>query len=284
MTDTPPTLDTVLDRMLTGRDPRPASEADLKRMGLAAELPAAMRRIYSRDAELFLPGFELFEPAIYQDVNGDRSAFGELADMVFFADDQSGGFFFLDPADLLGLGASYVYWVDRGLMGADEVVPVGETLADALQTLEGGFDPATALRLGDRALARLKRVLDDLPKNVEARPGADPAAFRAAREERDLHLTFATGQIMALADGFYFTGTGRQIHPLSRVMPAAEGRLAVIGHDPARGYLAVTRGDWQDVPADRLIAFDDYDHPENGQLLGRYADVLAFWIEEARAA
>lgn len=281
MTDAP-TLDAMLDRLIGGAVARPASEAEIRAMSLAAPMPAVLRGLYARDAEIFLPGFELFEPAIYQDVNADRSSFDELAEMVYFADDQSGGFYFLDPGDLLGLGPNYVYWVDRGMMAADEVVPVASTLAEALDRLASGTDPRGEPRLGARALARLARALAELPAGVEARPGADRAEFRGAREKRGLHLTFATGEVMALADGIYFTSTGRQIYPLARVMPAAEGRLAVVGHDPALGYLAVTRGDWQELPADRLIAFTDFEHPESGQLLGRYADVLVYWIKEAR--
>jgi hypothetical protein len=279
-----PTLDAVLDRILAGRQGRPASERELAGMDRAAPVPATLRALYARDAELFVPGFELFEPAIYQDVNTDRAAFGELADVVYFADDQAGGFYFLDPDDLLGLGAEYVYWVDRGLMAADEVVPVAPSLAEALDRLSAGADPSTEPRLGQRALSRLARALDDLPPGVDARPGVDRAEFRRAREERGVHLTFATGEVMTMADGLYFAASGRQIHPLSSVSPAAEGRLAVVGHDPARGHLAVTRGDWQDLPADRLIAFTDPEHPERGELLGRYADVLTYWIEEARTS
>lgn len=282
MTAAAPTLDATLDRIMAGAKGRPASAKEIATMELAAPLPTVLRALYTRDAELFVPGFELFEPAIYQDVNTDRAAFGELAEMVYFADDQAEGFYFLDPRDLLGLGTDYVFWVDRGLMAADEVVPVAPSLAEALDRLASGENPRTEPGLGARALARLSRALDDLPAGVEARPGVDRAEFRRARDERGVHLTFATGEVMAMADGLYFAASGRQIHPLSRVLPAADQRLAIVGHDPTRGYLAVTRGDWQDLPADRLIAFTDLEHPENGQLLGRYADVLVYWIEEAR--
>ena len=284
MTADRPTLESVLDRILAGAKGRPADAEELAGMELVAPLPAALRSLYERDAELFVPGFELFEPAIYQDVNADRSAFGDLADMLYFADDQATGFYVLDPGDLLGLGADHVYWVDRALMAADEVVPLAPSLAEALERLAAGVDPTTEPRLGARALARLSRALDDLPAGVDARPGVDPAEFRRARDERGLHLTYATGEVMTLADGLSFAASGRQIHPLSRVQPAADGRLAIVGYDPARGHLAVTRGDWQGLPADRLIAFTDAEQPEAGQLLGRYADVLTYWIEEARTS
>ena len=275
-------LDPVLDRLLEGGQGRPATEADLKRMELAAPVPPDLRALYLRDAELFIPGFELFEPAIYEDVNTDRAAYGELSEMVFFADDQAEGFFFIDALDLLGLGAGFIYWVDRGLMGADEVVPIGPSLAEFLAILEEGIDPRMGPTLGQRAIERFAAALEDLPGTVDASPPVDRAAFRKAQEERGLQLTIATGEVLLRANGLYFADAERQIHPLDRMMAVAEGRVAVVGHDPRLGYLGVTRGDWQDLPADRLIAFQDLDHPEDGQILGRFADVLTYWIEEAR--
>lgn len=267
---------------MIGDKGRPASADDLRRMDAIAPLPPDLRALYQRDAELFREGFELFEPSIYEDVNGDTAAFGELADMIYFADDQAGGFYFTDPGDLLGLGRGFFYWTDRSMMAADEVVPLAEDLSGFLGWLDTGADPRMLPSLGQRAIDRLQTALAARPASVDAAPPVDRAAFRQAREERELVLTRATGEVLLLANGIYFTKVQRQIHGIDRMMPLMDGTIAVVGFDPKLGYLGVTRGDWRDVPADRLIAFPDMDRPEDGQILGRFADVLSFWIEEAR--
>lgn len=277
------TLADVLDRLLQPGAGRPASEGDFHQMAQVAPMPAELRSLYRRDAEVFVPGFELFEPAIYVDVNARRDGFGELAEMIFIAEDQASGFYFIDAGDLLGLGPGFVYWVDRARMDADAVVPVAPSLGETLARLERGEIPNLEPTLGQRAIARLAGALDDPPPGVDANPPVQRAAFAQAREARGLILTMATGDVLLLANGINFPTTGQQIHALEHMTPAAGGGIAIVGHDPALGFLGVTRGDWQNLPADRLIAFGDIDHPERGQLLGRFADVVAFWIEEARA-
>ncbi len=258
----------------------PATDMQLQKMAIATPLPASLRQIYKMDFQLFAPGFELFEPMIFVDVNSDRESFDDLKRMVFFADDQGGGFYFMDPEDLLGLGADFIYWTDRGLMDVDEVVPLADTLAAFLVRAKDGIDPVGEPTLGQSALRRFAEALEKAPASVDAAPGVDPLAFRAALENRGLMLTMTTGDILMRCNGMIFVDTGRKIYPLDQIVSVADGAVAVIGHDPLLGHIGVTLGGWQDLPPDRLLAFHDLDHPENGQVLGRMADVLTFWIKE----
>jgi len=182
------------------------------------------------------------------------------------------------------LGAGFVFWVDRGTMGADDAVPCGDDLLAFLAAVQSGERPWLAPTLGDRAIERFRQAVESRPESVEVRPGLEGHAFQRALEERDYTVTYATGRILSITDGIYFAKSERRIHPFEQQRGIENGAIAVVGSDPDLGHLGVTRGDWQGLPADRLIAFTDLDHPEHGRLLGRFADVLTFWIEEARSA
>lgn len=251
-------------------------------MNAVASLPEQLRQLYAFDAELFVDGFELFEPAVYQDVNSDRDEFGELSEMVFFADDQSGGFFFLDSKDQLGLGEGFVCWVDRSMMSADEVIPLAPNVAEFLAILRSGLDIYDHTTLGDKSLRRLFDALESLPADVDARPPIDVDQLAATQQRRRLQVTYATGEILMRANGILFGQSGREFFSLDQMSECADGAVVIVGSDPALGHLGVTRGDWQDLPAERLIAFRDVQHPEDGQVLGRLADVFHFWIAEER--
>jgi len=262
-------------------DKRQAATAEaLARMERVAPLPHPLRKLYERDMTLYTPGFELFEPAIYEDVNRDRGSFGHFEEMVFFADDQSDGFYFLDPSDLLGLGPEFVYWVDRGDMAVDEVVPLAEDLPSFLDWTREGETASNLKPLSARSLERLKLALATPPESVQFGPPIDWSDLRRAQTERQVLLTMTTGRILMMANGMIFTKTGRQIYPLDKIVSIAGGYVALLGHDPSLGHLGVTLGGWQSLPPDRLISFRDETKPEEGQVLGRMSDVLTFWISE----
>lgn len=273
-------LNAAIDLYVPAVQRVPATEEQLRQMAIATPLPAPLRQLYRSDSALFAPRFELFEPMVFVDVNADRESFDHLANMVFFADDQGSGLYFMDPEDTLGLGAEYVYWTDRGLMDVDEVAPLAATLTAFLVRAKDGIDPVKEPTLGQSSLRRLTETLAKVPANVDAAPGVDPLAFSDARENRNLMLTMATGDILMRSNGMIFTDTGRKLYPLDQIISVAGGAVAVVGHDPVLGHLGVTLGGWQDLPPDRLLSFHDLDQPENGQLLGRMADVLTFWIKE----
>ncbi|WP_404385380.1 hypothetical protein [Caenispirillum salinarum] len=281
----PPTIDQVIARVVKGAArPQPARPEELARMARIAPMPAELTALYTARFDLAVGPVELLEPPIFEDVNGGRAAFGELADMTYFATDRAEGVFFLDMFGRLGLGPGFVFWVERGLMAADEVVPCGETLAVFLAAVQEGRHPWHAPTLGERALERFRAAAANPPPGVDLRPGIAPIAFVQARRGGGLVVSFALGEILKIADGIHFAASRREIVPFHRMRAVAGGGVVIVGHDPDLGTLGVTQGDWQDLPADRLLACGDPEHPETGRLLGRFADVLTFWIEEVRRA
>lgn len=173
-----------------------------------------------------------------------------------------------------------MFWADRAVMEADALVPAGENLADFLERLHAGTRPGTGPTLGERAKARMLAALEALPETIERGPPIDYSAFTQAREDRGLIVTWTLADLLLEANGLLLSPQ-RQIWPFERMTMIAEGGAVAIGEDAALGTLAVTLGGWQDLPADRIFAFSPNTSPENGRLLGRTADVLTRWIEEA---
>ncbi|KAG1713688.1 hypothetical protein GQR58_002156 [Nymphon striatum] len=244
-------------------------------MNKAARLPHDLARLYAHDAAFYRPGFEIFPAGIYCDVNTDRTAFGLLHDLIFFADDGSDGFYFCDPNDVLGLGANSIGWLDRANLHPDAVIPVGETLAAVLERLSNDEILNTGATLATRAFARLReRFEHGLPEAIVARPPADPKDIFDAWPQRGVSLTFPTADILGLANGMRWPAHGRTLFGIDEITMAENGSLAVVGQDPHLGTLAVTRGDFANLPSDRLLAFATLNEPSHYQMLGRMADVI----------
>lgn len=259
----------------------PASPEELAEMKATAPLSDELEWLYETTCELSAEQFDLFEPALFVDVNAEREAFGELADLTYFAADFGSGFFAVDTRDILDLGARAVVWMDRGDPEADALVPCSETLGEFLRALLDGERPGRGPTLGERAEQRLMDKLDALPPEVEPGPPLDPLAFVTAREERDLYVPLPLAALLERSDGLLL-GKGRRIFRFRDMQRLPGAEAVLIGSDDRLGSLAVTLGGWQDLPADRLFAFEPGSPPEQGRLLGRTADVISLWIEEAR--
>ena len=278
---TDPNLDEMLDLVAPRPLCQPATNTEIADMNRAAPLPNDLARLYARDSTFGMPGFELFPPGIYCDVNANRSNFGLLRDLIYFADDGSDGFFFCDADDILGLGANAIGWVDRANVQPDAVVPVGDDLAAVLLRLSRDEDVARGETLSARALDRLRqRFAQGLPATIIARPPADPLDIFNAWPTRGVTITFPTADILGLANGLYWPASGRTIFGIDKITMAANNSLAIIGHDPVLGTLAVTRGDFANLPSDRLLAIGTMNEPSNYKILGRTADVIRFWIDQ----
>ncbi|MCF2872551.1 SMI1/KNR4 family protein [Octadecabacter sp. G9-8] len=279
--DTRPDLQEIMELVAPRPMCQPATEADIRDMNMAARLPTDLARLYAHDGAFYRPGFELFPPDIYCDVNANRTGFDLLRDMIYFADDGGDGFYFCDPDDVLGLGADAIGWVDRSNLHPDAIVPVGDDLAAVLLRLSRDEDIARGKTLSERALDRLRqRFATGLPNTVIARPPADPQDIFKAWPERGITITFATADILGLANGLHWPASGRTIYGIDKITMAENNSLAVVGHDPDLGTLAVTRGDFVNLPADRLLAIPTLNEPSNYKILGRMADVIGFWIDQ----
>jgi hypothetical protein len=261
----------------------PASAEELKAMRAAAPFGDELTWLYEATGELSAEQFDLFEPALFVDVNRGSEEFGELADLTFFAADFGSSFFAVDTQDLLDLGAGAVVRMDRGDPTADALVPCSETLAGFLEALLDGERPGRGPTLGARAEQRLMGRLDALPEGVEPGPPLDPMAFVTARQERNLYVPMGLAEMLERADGLWL-GPDRRIFRFAEMHRVPGTEAVVIGSDAKLGTIAVTLGDWQDLPADRLFAYQPGTPPEQGRLLGRTADVIGMWIEEARRA
>ncbi len=259
----------------------PATAEELRAMRGAAPFSDELGWLYETACELSAEEFDLFEPALFVDVNRGSEEFGELADLTFFAADFGSGFFAVDAQDLLDLGARAVVRMDRGDTTADALVPCSETLAGFLEALLDGQRPGRGPTLGARAEQRLMDRLGALPDGVEPGPPLDPMAFVTARQERDLYIPIALAEMLERADGLWF-GPDRRIFHFAEMHRVPGAEAVVIGSDSKLGTIAVTLGDWQHLPADRLFAYQPGTPPEQGRLLGRTADVIGMWIEEAR--
>lgn len=261
----------------------PASPEQLREMRAAAPFTEELTWLYEATSELSGPEFDLFEPALFVDVNLGREEFGELSDLTFFGADFASGFFAIDTQDTLDLGRGMVVWMDRGEPIADSLVPCSDTLAGFLERTFDGERPWKAPSLGELALQRLSDRLEDLPAGIEPGPPLDPMAFVEARQERDFYVPLSIGTVLEHGDGLWF-GEGRQILRFAQMERVPGADAVVVGKDSELGTIAVTLGGWQSLPADRLFAFQPGTAPEGGRLLGRTADVIGFWIEEARKA
>lgn len=259
----------------------PASPEELAAMRAIAPLSDELEWLYEMTGELSAEQFDLFEPALFVDVNAEREVFGELADLTFFAADFGSGFFAVDTQDSLDLGPRAVVWMDRGDPVADALVPCSETLGEFLRALLNGERPGRGPSLGERAEQRLMDKLDALPTGLEPGPPLNPEAFVTAREERDLYIPLPLAAMLERSDGLLL-GKGRRIFRFRDMQRVPGAEAVLIGSDDKLGSLAVTLGGWQDLPADRLFAFAPGTPPEQGKLLGRTADVISLWIEEAR--
>jgi|GEM_PF-5114969 len=259
---------------------RPTTASEFKSMNRIARLTPQLEQVYSEVSELGVGEVEFFEPEIYCDVNNERADFGDLAEMLFFANDKASGFFFIDTLDILGLGAGFVYWTDRGLMGADDVVPCAKDVAAFLADLEAGKKPWLASSLGQRAVERFREAVANAPPELLFRPPVNPDEFSQMREEKGLLIPYLTGEVLWVANGMQLQKGDREIYALAQMKPLQDGHLILFGFDRTLGYLAVSFNGWNNIPDDRLIAFHNYDNPETGQLLGRVPDVLTFWIEQ----
>lgn len=256
----------------------PATPDELERMRSVARMTDELVALYALTGELGLDDFELFEPELFIDVNADRDAFDELADLTYFAADYGSGFFAVDPLDRIGLGDTAIVYAQRGDMQADALVPCGDTLALFLEHALGGEQVWKGLTLGARAENRLMARMSDLPSGVEPGPPLDPMAFVDARA-RDLFVPMPLARMLEQANGLWF-GPERRIYRFEDMHRAQGAEAVVIGEDAALGQIAVTLGGWRQLPADRLIAYAPGTSPERGRPLGRTADVIAMWIEE----
>lgn len=279
MNAVPDLADIVARAIPRAADRVPATPDELRDMQAAADMPAALVALYQLTGELYLDGFTLFEPALFVDVNHDREDFGELAELTYFGADQASGFFAVDPFDRIGLGTAAIYWVDRGWMEADAVVPAGDTLTGFLHDVGEGRRPWQGDSLGVRAESRLLDRLDHLPPTVEPGPPLDPMVFVAARAEGKI-VPVALAAMLERSNGLWL-GPDRRIFRFEEMERLPAANAVIIGEDKALGRIAVTMGGWQDLPADRMFAFAPGSPPESGKLLGRTADVIGYWIEEA---
>lgn len=259
----------------------PAGAEALKAMRAVAPMSDELVWLYETTGELSAEQFDLFEPALFIDVNADRAEFGELGELTFFGADFGSGFFAVDTEDLLDMGRRAVVWMDRGDASADALVPCAETLTAFFETLVEGRQVWRAPTLGERAEQRLLDRLKTLPPGVEPGPPLDPEDFVTARQERDLYVPMALAGLLEQTNGLWL-GPDRRIFRFAEMQRVPGAEAVVIGTDAKLGTLAVTLGGWQDLPADRLFAFQPGTPPEQGRLLGRTADVIGLWIEEAR--
>jgi hypothetical protein len=261
----------------------PASDAELARMRRCAPMNAELEALYGVTGDLGAPQFELFEPQLFIDVNGDDAALGEIHALTFFAADFGSSFFAVDVSDAIGLGEGSVFRADRGDMRADALVHCAYTLADFLRQLAENEGDWAGKSLEAMAEDRLMAAIAELPPTVEPGPPLDPDAFVTAREDRDLYVPWALAAMLEEANGLYF-GPQRQIWRFEQMHRVPGAEAVAIGQDAALGTLAVTIGDWQALPFDRMFAFAPGQPPESGRLLGRTADVITHWIKEARGA
>jgi len=274
-------IEAAVARFIPDPARRVPAEPDLfAEMRRIAALDEGLEAIYAVTGELSGEQFNLFEPALFIDVNAGTEDSDELAALTWFGADYASGFFGVDTQGVIGLGEGAVFWADRAVMEADALVPAGENLADFLEQLHAGLRPGTGPSLGDRAKARMLAALDRLPESIERGPPIAYSAFTEARGERGLIVTWALADLLLKANGLLLSPQ-RQIWPFERMTMIVEGGAVAIGEDAALGTLAVTLGSWQALPADRMFAFTPGTAPENGRLLGRTADVLTRWIEEA---
>lgn len=257
----------------------PADPAMLAQMRRVARWDEQLEALYSITGDMSAEQFDLFEPALFVDVNSDRDSFGELADLSWFGADFGSGFFAIDVGDVVGLGNGAIVRADRGDLTADSLVPVANTLAEFLKALNAGDAVSQGPTLGQRAAKRLEASLNAMPSTIETGPPLDPIAFVEARA-RGVMVPMPLAALLRRANGLLL-GEQRQIWPFERMHTVADGGAVAVGEDKKLGVVAVTLGDWQDLPADRLFAFKPGQPPESGQLLGRTADVITRWIEEA---
>lgn len=258
----------------------PATVSELEQMAAVAPLNDELGWLYEATGELAAEQFDLFEPALFVDVNGDDDALGELAGLSFFAADYGPGFYAVDTDDLVGMGEGVIFLADRGDLSADALQPCAGSLASFLRLLLDGEQPWTGPTLGQRAEQRLLARLSALPPGVEPGPPLDPMAFVTAREDHNLYVPTALAHMLEQSDGLWL-GPERQIWRFDQMQRLPGIAAVAIGQDKTLGTIAVTLGGWQDLPADRLFAFSPGGAPEQGRLLGRTADVISMWIEEA---
>ncbi len=258
----------------------PATAAEREWMSATAPLNDELDWLYAATGELAAEQFDLFEPALFADVNGDDDALGELAGLSFFAADYGPGFYAIDTDDLVGMGQGAVFLADRGDLSADALRPCAGSLTSFLRLLLDGERPWTGPTLGQRAEQRLMARLSVLPAGVEPGPPLDPMAFVTAREDHDLYVPIALAHLLEQSDGLWLSPE-RQIWRFDQMQRLPGIAAVAIGQDKRLGTIAVTLGGWQDLPADRLFAFSPGGTPEQGRLLGRTADVITMWIEEA---
>lgn len=261
----------------------PASEHELARMRRCAPMSEELLALYSLTGELSGEQFDLLEPELFIEVNQDDTALGELADLAFFGADFGSAFFAVDAGDLIGLGEGSVYRIERGDMRADAAVHCAYTLDDFLRQLAEGGASWPQQTLGELAEDRLMAAIANLPEGVEPGPPLEPDAFVSARQERNLYVPLPLAAMLEQANGLYF-GPDRQIWRFEKMYRLSDAEAVAIGQDARLGTLAVTIGDWQAIPFDRMFAIPEGQAAVNGHLLGRTADVIRFWIEEARSA
>lgn len=266
----------------------PATARQIAAATAAAPLPDPMTRLYLTVDAIRFGEVEPFMIDDYIDVNTDRDPDGELAGMVFVAADLAAGWFFVDPADALGLGPGFVCWVDRGSRAADDCIPAASSLIALFEQAEAGGRPWQAPMLGDRAVTRLAGLLSR-SRAVATRPPVDPALFHAPGQ---LPLPLRLGDIYMASNGFLLVGSGREFTPMAEAT-AVPGTDPGLGHPGAvwigRGpggvrYASTTGIGWRGLPADRMLALAPGQSPDTAPVLGRTADVWSRWIIEEEEA
>ncbi len=276
-------LDALLERMGVpvgdGADDETISEASE-----VAPVPPAMAALFRRTDLVRFGEVEPFEIAAYIEVNEDRATYDEVASGIYVASDLADGWFFVDPDGFMGLGAGFVFWVERGRFAADDCVPAAESLIDLFEAAADGETPWKAPMLGERALDRLLRLLRTT-SSASCRAPLDPDRLRAPGQ---FALPRRLSRILEEANGFRLHLSEREFFGLERIRPVEGTGEAFglpgavwIGEGPDGVRYAGTCGTgWLGLPADRMIEIRPGANPEDALLLGRTPDVWAAWIRQ----
>ncbi len=266
---------------------RPQIDADTRQAFLGLSPSPALRRVFEKTDALSFDSMQLFDLSDFIDVNRHPEQLDEVGAGLFFADDLSDGYFFIDQDDFMGLGSGFVFWVSRGGLSVDECIPVAESFMNFLELAEQGDAPwDTAPTLGERAISRLGKLLVSSDA-VECRPAIDPEHLQQQSRDRTLPVPAALGRIWAYADGFLLIDSGREFFGIEKTEPVIGTRTRIdepgalwIGNEPGGVRYATTVGLWGDLPPDRMIAVNSDQEIADGALLGRTADVWTRWILE----